>query len=131
MTTTLNTDYAQLAELDAMRRTVSLREDHFERLWISTRSLHQRFGIMPTVDRQVPLVLEEVNEAIAAAADESDDALAQEIADSIVVLMGLAMARSVSLDALHDAMNVVITKNAAKTHDTHAIDLQTLKIKRK
>ena len=129
--TTLNTDYAQLAELDAMRRTVSTREDHFERLWISTRNLHQRFGVVPEIDRQVPLILEEITEAIAAARNEPDDALAKEITDSIVVLMGLAMARHVSLDMLHGAMNAVISKNNAKTHDTHAIDPMTLKIKRK
>jgi len=126
-----NTDYAQLAELDAMRRTVSTREDHFERLWIATRSLHQRFDVVPSVDRQIPLVLEEMNEAVAAARLEGDAALAQEIADSIVVLMGLAMARGVTLDDLHTAMNTVISKNNAKTHLTHAVDPNTLKIKRK
>lgn len=131
LTEPTNTDYAQLAELDRMRRTVSSRDDHFERLWISTRNLHQRFGIVPEIERQVPLVVEEMNEAIAAARFEDDLALTQEIVDSVVVLMGLAMARGVALDDLHDAMNAVIRKNDAKTHLTHAIDANTFKIKRK
>lgn len=129
--TAANNDFEQLAALAEMRRNVNWHDDFFERLWLSTRSLHNRFGVTPEIERQIPLVREETNEAIAAAQHESDEALGKEIADSLVVLMGLAMARRLTLDLLHDSINAVIRKNDAKTLDTHKIDPKTLKIKRK
>lgn len=124
-------DFEQLRELAARRRAVNWHEEHFERLWLSTRGLHDRFGITPEIDSQAALIREEAEEVIAAARDEGADELAAEIADCIVVLMGMGMARGIALDRLQDAMNAVIAKNDAKTHETHYVNPATHKITRK
>lgn len=123
-------DFEQLAALStyAMR---DMNESHLERLWLSTRALHQRFDVTPEVERQIPLVMEEMNEAITAALEESADELAGEIVDCFVVLIGLAMARGITLDRLHDGMNAVIAKNGAKNSKTHYLNPATLKITRR
>lgn len=125
----MSSDFEQLAALATYNPARD--EDHLERLWLSTRRLHENFGVTPEVERQIPLVVEETNEAITAARDESADELAGEIVDCFVVLIGLAMARGISLDKLHSGMNAVIAKNDAKTEATHYLNPSTLKITRR
>lgn len=126
-------DFAQLQQLADWNRTQNAEriEDVLQVLWDSTAALHKRFNVHLDVNEQAALVREEMEEAIAAALDEPDAALAQEIADSFVVLLGLAQARGVALDAVREGMTAVIWKNDRKTHDTHSVNPITGKITRK
>lgn len=126
-------EFAQLQQLADHNRTQNAAriEDVLQVLWDSTTALHKRFDVTLDIEAQAALVREETEEAIAAALDEPDAALAQEIADSIVVLLGLAIARGVALEAVRDGMKAVIWKNDRKTHDTHNVNPITGKITRK
>lgn len=126
-------EFAQLQQLADWNRTQNAEriEDVLQVLWDSTAALHKRFDVTLDIEAQVALVREETEEAIAAALDEPDAALAHEIADSFVVLLGLAQARGVALDAVREGMTAVIWKNDRKTHDTHSVNPITGKITRK
>lgn len=126
-------DFPQLQQLAERNRAQNdaFVEDVLQVLWDSTRALHKRFDVKLDIEAQAALVREEMDEAITAALDEPQHALAQEIADSIVVLLGLAMARGVSLEAVREGMKAVIWKNDRKTSDTHYVNAVTLKITRK
>lgn len=126
-------DFPQLQELANHNRALNAArvEDVLQALWDSTRALHKRFDVELDIEAQAALVREEMEEAIAAALDEPQHALAQEIADSIVVLLGLGMTRGVTLEAVRDGMQAVIRKNDCKTHQTHAVNPLTGKITRK
>lgn len=91
-------------------------------LWDSTLNLYDRFEISPTVYDVIPLVEEESVEAINAALSGTDSELAAEIADVIVVALGLALARGLSYDDIHAGVKTVIAKNNAKTHATHKVN---------
>lgn len=120
----------QLANHNRMQNDARV-EDVLQVLWDSTQSLHARFGVQPGVVSQITLVHEETEEAIRAAVCESDSDLAQEIADCVVVLFGLAMARNIPLQAVRGGINATILKNDRKTHATHSLNPVTLKITRK
>lgn len=126
-------DFPQLQQLAERNRAQNAAciEDVLQALWDSTRALHKRFDVTLDIEAQTGLVREEMEEAIAAALDEPQAALAQEIADSIVVLLGLAMTRGVVLDAVREGMRTVIRKNDCKTHETHYLNPLTNKITRK
>ena len=126
-------DFHQLQQLaDHNRAQNDARvEDVLQVLWDSTSALHKRFGVQPTLGAQTPLVIEETKEVIQAALCEPDSDLAQEIADCVVVLFGLAMARNVPLDAVREGLIATIWKNNRKTPDTHYVNPDTHKITRK
>ena len=122
-------DYEQLQTYAAYinRRDT---DNMLRELWASTRDLHNRFGIRPTTPEQYELIREEMREVINASQTNMGEHVAHEAADCIVVLLGLLMAHGLTLHDLEHAMRAVIVKNDSKTHETHAVDSVTHKIKR-
>jgi NTP pyrophosphatase (non-canonical NTP hydrolase) len=96
-------------------------------LWDSTAEFHERFETIedkehPFIPAQYRAFMEEVAEfSIEVLRDNADDPanLERELADVIVVGMGLLMAHGRTLADLRAAMRHVAKGNDAKTHDTH------------
>jgi NTP pyrophosphatase (non-canonical NTP hydrolase) len=97
------------------------------KLWDSTAEFHERFETIedkehPFIPAQYRALMEEVAEfSIEVLRDNADDPanLERELADVIVVGMGLLMARGRTLADLRAAMRQVAKDNSAKTHKTH------------
>lgn len=93
------------------------------RVWSSTQSLHERFGVFPPKTVQViPVFLEECRELVQAALLENEQQVAREAADVIVTVLGMCMARGVTLEAVEAAMWETAVKNDGKTRATHSIN---------
>ncbi len=117
-------DFEQLKALaDQQRERNELSQsDPLKALWQSTRELHGRFNVHPTIYVQIPLILEETAEAIKAGLFESREAVVGEIADVIVVTLGLAMALDIPYDDVLAGIHKTIRKNDSKTTDTHFLN---------
>lgn len=113
-----------LAEYLQQQKAVNERvlADPLRALWQSTRELHGRFNVTPTVYVQIPLILEEVTEVVKAAMFESREAAAGEIADVIVVTLGMAMALDIPIESVIAGIHETIRKNDRKTTDTHYLN---------
>ena len=113
-----------LADYLQQRKGVNERvlNDPLQALWQSTRELHGRFNVQPTIYVQIPLILEETAEAIKAGLFESRQAVVGEIADVIVVTLGLAMALGIPDEDVIAGIHETIRKNDGKTTDTHYLN---------
>ena len=100
-------------------------QDVLKNLWLSTESLYERFGIpRPTKDAVALKLTEETNEAIAEMYNDNVFALAEELADVIVCVMGMAMRGGLSLLDLKGAMwGVACKPNKKKILITIDVDL--------
>ncbi len=88
----------------------------------STADFYARFGVQPELENTIMNFEEEVRELLEAArADDDLDHTAEECADVIVTALGICFAGGVSVDRLIDQVYAVITKNDAKTHETHIV----------
>jgi NTP pyrophosphatase (non-canonical NTP hydrolase) len=105
--------------------------DELTTLWDSTAAFHERFDTMNDVYAFIPaqwrVFMEEVSEfGLEAIGDvefcDDDTALEEELADVIVVGIGLLLASGRTLDQLQAAISAVAAKNDAKTAETHAKD---------
>ena len=127
-------DYDQLQQLAAHRQQVmaTTPQDDLLFLWESTAGFFARFGLVPTVNSQFPVLIEEMAE-VGKALDipESDEALAGEATDVLVVLLSIVQARGIALSDLRNALHATIHKNDSKTFATHYVDRYTGKITRK
>jgi NTP pyrophosphatase (non-canonical NTP hydrolase) len=103
----------------------------FEMLWKSTKALHHRFGHYPPKPHHALRVLgEETNEVFDAIATGDRDEIAEEIADTIVTLFGVAMSADVDFEDIEKKMFLVAGKNNVKDEMTHHFDMLTGKITR-
>lgn len=126
-------EHKQLTELAQYLNNApeSAPDDLIRSLWNSTNSLHDRFGVQPSVQVQITMILEETTEVIRAALFETKQDAAQEIADCIVVALGMAMALDISLDEVMAGIRAVIDKNDRKSDATHYLNTITGKITRR
>ena len=103
---------------DTARSTITL----VTKLAESVQSFHERFGLVGTLDpvelaSRVPIQAEEVRELQQAILNEPPDRVAEEAADVLFVAIGTML----RLEPEHavNALQQVIAKNDAKTHETH------------
>lgn len=95
-------------------------------LWNSTQNLLSRFGLKAQTDAQLRKVVEEVYEfAVEVNKPESwkldSESELKEAADVIVTVLSVVQSRGWSFEDLERAVEAVVEKNAAKTHDTHEV----------
>jgi NTP pyrophosphatase (non-canonical NTP hydrolase) len=96
----------------------------------STLDFYARFDVTPQIDDMVQNFQEEVRELIEAGREGHDpNHTAEEAADVFVTAMGICFASGVDVNRLVQQVYAVITKNDAKTHETHV--LHTGKIRRR
>lgn len=99
----------------------------------STLNLWRRFNVHPNLVSQTALFQEECREVM----DElrqpqiNPDALARELADLLVVSIGLLYASGGTVGDMLDAWQDVAAKNDRKTLTTHEVDEATRKIRRR
>jgi NTP pyrophosphatase (non-canonical NTP hydrolase) len=99
----------------------------FEELQISTAGLYNLFEIYPPTKGAVSSKLcEEVGEAINELFESNQHKLAEELADVMVCVLGMAIAGGVSWLELGNAMLAVANKNNAKNLDTHEVQHGTI-----
>lgn len=110
-----------------------MTNDSLYELLRSTRALHERFGVPFQVDVAERLCAEEFRELIRASVlcETTGEFwhLSEEAVDLFVVVLGLLQAHNIPNSHLEEAIENVIAKNDAKTHDTH--ELRDGKITRK
>lgn len=129
-------------------------------LYNSTVALHERFNTNQTVQQSINLFAEEYNEVLDAASKQDKEQIAHEFVDCLVTIIGvfrsieknnsnkdalqalfvivkdmyslyLVLRRNgISNDMLNEPIVRVITKNNAKTLETHKLDTVTGKIQR-
>lgn len=102
------------------------QNDYLKALWISTYSLYERFGLKPTREAVTLKLLEEVGESISAMYENSRVKLAEELADVMVCVMGIAIREGISALQLQSAMYGVACKNDAKSECTHEVRTGTI-----
>ena len=86
----------------------------------STHEFYERFGVEPQLNDCIQNFQEEVRELIEAAQAGTDKAhIAEETADVFVTAIGICFASGVEIERLVEQVYAVITKNDAKTHETH------------
>ena len=130
-------------------------------LYQSTVALHERFNTSQTVQQSLERFTEEYNEVLNEIPDAHRDNIANEFVDSLVTIIGVLRSidkstnekenyqamfvvikglaelyfaiRKVHVENQHiqEAVQRVIVKNNAKTVETHYLDQETGKIKRK
>ncbi len=72
---------------------MSVKTDAIFNLWVSSLAFWERFELAPTPEKQNPLVVEEVREAIAESIAMNKVLLYQELCDVAVVTMGMYRAK--------------------------------------
>jgi len=107
----------------------------FDRLILSTRAFHDRFGTSQSTYEILLKVMEEVGEVIEECFRPDGlvnrDSLARESVDVMVTLIGLCNAAGISSDDLYNVMHQIASKNDAKIPGkTHDINPDTGKIER-
>lgn len=112
-------------------------KDRLYSLWRSTLDLHERFGVEFNPGVATQLVIEEASEFLEAMTDvqlndteENKQHAAEEAVDVIVVMLA-ALASVDAIGYINVAVDGVIAKNAAKTHNTHFVSPVTGKITRR
>lgn len=90
-------------------------------LWNSTESLYRRFALQPNIKNAVNGIVEESAEVIEAISEENAEHLAEEVADTIVVLISACLARGLTYKELEKGILKVTSKNDAKNHRTHIV----------
>lgn len=111
--------------------------DKINALYQSTVNLHERFGIDLPAPIAVQRVFEEEVRELIEASHEVDQGvagaqqhMAEEAADVFVTVLALCWSQGISLEDIEQAVSKVVTKNAAKTWETHHIN-ETGKIARR
>ncbi|MBI4199768.1 MAG: hypothetical protein HY535_04785 [Chloroflexi bacterium] len=89
------------------------------------QAFHERFGLVGPATKEellsrIPIQQEEVRELEQAIRRESPERIASEAADVLFVAIGTLLRLEPSLAAL--ALDEVIGKNNAKTHETHHVN---------
>lgn len=98
-------------------------EDNLRALIQSTLDFYARFNLQPELPTALRVFREEVDELIEAAQLGTNlDHIAEEAADVFVTAIGICLARGVTLEEILHQTQMVIRKNNAKTHETHAIN---------
>ncbi len=98
-------------------------KDALTTLWNSTAAFHKRFDTMSELgflEAQHRVLFEEFAEFTYAT--HSGTSAADEIADTLVVAIGLLIHSGYTLNQLQFAIRAVAAKNDAKTTETHAKD---------
>ena len=98
-------------------------KDTLTTLWDSTAAFHKRFETMTGLgflEAQHRVLFEEFAEFTYAI--HSGTSAADEIADTLVVAIGLLIHSGYTLEQLQTAIRAVAAKNDAKTTETHAKD---------
>jgi NTP pyrophosphatase (non-canonical NTP hydrolase) len=122
-----------------------IRLNAFDQLWQSTIDFHNRFRSVPqSLHDASECVMEEAKEVYQASKEldnavklghpnvlQLEDALADELADEIVTVMGVAISSGIGLYGLSQAMGRVSLKNDKKTRETHYLNPETGKITRR
>ena len=94
-------------------------------IWRSTAELYERFRLLPDRDNTRKVFIEEATELLTAQAQNTPygaHGITTETADVIVTALGICMAAGLTLQDVTDAIQTVITKNDAKTHETHYVN---------
>lgn len=93
-------------------------------LWKSTSDLYARFDLRPTESATLDKFREEVDEFIKASIYDTDGGahMVEEAGDVFVTVIGMLIARGVSLELLQERVAYVIAKNDAKTTETHYVN---------
>lgn len=100
-------------------------------MWQSNEDFHARFlGRPADVKEACTAYLEEGLELTEAAFNNTVENVANEAADVLYTVIGVLRSRGISFDDFLIACQQVISKNDAKTHETHYINSQG-KIQRK
>ena len=97
----------------------------------STFALHSRFNTAQGWMQAVRIFVEEKHEFFEAYRDGDIPHAAEEAADVLVTVVGMAMAAGVTEAQLNAAVQIVIDKNDGKTQETHYLCQHTGKIRRK
>jgi phosphoribosyl-ATP pyrophosphohydrolase len=101
-------------------------------LWDSTANFHKRFNKFPPIlNSALYAFREEVKEVEYAAEFQSNAEICEEIADAVVTMFGLAMAKGIGFKNIEDAIATVLNKNNAKNRQTHVVDNVSGKIRRR
>lgn len=91
-------------------------------LWTSTENLHLRFTGKPNMDAQRRVFAEEAFEFMEATFKGDVDAMIDEGLDVLVSMMSTLQSAGVTYEDFTERMIYVVTKNDAKTLDTHFVD---------
>ena len=111
-------------------------------LWQSSNDLNKRFGIDPLEQDSVKIFMEECKELITAyfnynamfdgdTLDALNTNMVDEFADVLVTAIQMTLARGLTMYDLRKGIERTVRKNNAKTHETHELDAETRKIRRK
>lgn len=86
----------------------------------STYDFFARFGVTPELSGCIKNFDEEVKELIESAEVGTDkNHIAEEAADVMVTAIGVCFASGVDIEKIVEQVYAVISKNDAKTHETH------------
>lgn len=98
-------------------------DDTLKGLIESTQEFFARFKVNPQLPTTIRVFQEEVGELIEAAEEGTDlNHIAEECADVFVTAIGICLAHGIDADQIIAQAQMVIAKNDAKTHETHAIN---------
>jgi len=98
-------------------------DEMLSKMWKSNEDFHQRFlGQVASNLQALAAYREECKELENACIDgETDWAIACEAGDALYTIIGVLRSVHIDLELFLDAMQHVVSKNDAKTHDTHYI----------
>lgn len=98
-------------------------DDTLKSLIESTQEFFERFDVTPQLPTTIRVFEEEVGELIEAAEAGTDmNHIAEECADVFVTAIGICLAHGIDAEQILAQTRMVIEKNDAKTHETHAIN---------
>ena len=98
-------------------------DDTLKSLIESTEEFFARFDATPQLSTTLRVFQEEVGELIESAKEGVDmNHIAEECADVFVTAIGICLAHGIDAEQILAQTQMVIEKNDAKTHETHAIN---------
>lgn len=102
-------------------RSWTIDSDPLYTLWRSTLNLYERFSFLPSIENARHGILEESYETVDALNSKDVSHYADELVDILVFGISGLLALGGTIADLDSAIDRVITKNDAKTNDTHVL----------